>query len=110
MVALHGITGLGHFAGCRPGKPHALAGLSAPVRYGSGGLPALKARDMVDFLVENNFRPREGKKHTIFQHPDGRTTTVPRHKRSLCGGTLQSILQQANLKSAFVTKYRSKSE
>jgi predicted RNA binding protein YcfA (HicA-like mRNA interferase family) len=47
-------------------------------------------------LRRAGFEERQGGKHTIMAHPDGRYTTIPRHAR-INPLTLRAILRQCRL-------------
>ena len=47
-------------------------------------------------LQRAGFEKRQGGKHTIMAHPDGRYTTIPRHPR-INPLTLKAILKQCRL-------------
>jgi predicted RNA binding protein YcfA (HicA-like mRNA interferase family) len=50
-------------------------------------------------LQRAGFEKHEGSNHTIMHHPDGRMTTIPRHRR-INPLTLKSILKQCALTEA----------
>ena len=50
-------------------------------------------------LERAGFERRSGGKHTIMEHPDGRYTTIPNHKR-LKVNTLRAIVRQCGLTEA----------
>jgi len=51
---------------------------------------------VVRALRKAGFVERQGGKHTIMEHPDGRYTTVPRHPR-INVNTLKAIVKQCEL-------------
>lgn len=59
----------------------------------------LKARDVMRVLHSIGFQEiRQSGSHIFFQHPDGRTTLVPRHNGEDIGrGLLRQILREAEL-------------
>lgn len=59
-------------------------------------LPMLKARDIMRVLYLLGFSPvRQSGSHIFFEHPDGRTTLVPRHGGEDIGrGLLRQILRE----------------
>jgi len=65
----------------------------------SGRLPTLKARDAERVLKKLGFRLAEQKgSHVMWEHPDGRFTSVPRHGREDIGrGLLRRILEEINI-------------
>ncbi len=62
-------------------------------------LPILKARDVIRVLHHIGFQEiRTRGSHVFFQHPDGRTTLVPRHAgEDITRGLFKEILHQINL-------------
>lgn len=62
-------------------------------------LPMLKARDIMRALRLLGFvAVRQTGSHIFFQHPDGRTTLVPRHGGEDIGrGLLRAMLREAEL-------------
>ena len=62
-------------------------------------LPALKARDIMRVLHLLGFEQiRQKGSHVFFQHPDGRTTLVPRHDGEDIGrGLLRQILREIEI-------------
>jgi predicted RNA binding protein YcfA (HicA-like mRNA interferase family) len=63
---------------------------------------------VVKALQRAGFVTDEGTNHTIMRHPDGRYTTVPRH-RLVKPGLLRLILRQCGLsEDDFVRLYRGK--
>lgn len=56
-----------------------------------------KRRDLVRELADEGFVSRGGTNHEKFQHPDGRTTVVPRHKE-IPNRMADIIRKQAGLK------------
>ena len=62
-------------------------------------LPALKARDIMRVLHLLGFEQiRQKGSHVSFQHPDGRTTLVPRHSGEDIGrGLLSQILREIEI-------------
>jgi predicted RNA binding protein YcfA (HicA-like mRNA interferase family) len=40
---------------------------------------------------------RHGKRHDIFEHPNGRRVVIPRHATDIARGTYLSILRDAGL-------------
>lgn len=61
-------------------------------------LPQVKPKELVKFLQKRGFVSRKTKSgHIFFQHPNGRTTVVPMHNKSLAKGTLNGILKQADI-------------
>lgn len=65
----------------------------------TGRLPALKAQDIVRILLRLGFKSiRQKGSHIFFQHPDGRTTLVPRHGGEDIGrGLLRQILREIEI-------------
>lgn len=65
----------------------------------SGPLPALTADRALTGLRRRGFVPiRQSGSHVVLKHPDGRWTTVPRHKgQDLSKGTLRQILRETGL-------------
>lgn len=59
----------------------------------------LKARDLMRVLYSLGFMEvRQGGSHVFFQHPDGRTTIVPKHGGEDIGrGLLRQILREIEL-------------
>ena len=56
-------------------------------------------------LRRAGFVERAGGKHTIMEHPDGRFTTIPNH-RKLKVGTLRAVIRQCDLtEAAFLRLY-----
>ena len=47
-------------------------------------------------LKRAGFEKHEGKGHTVMSHPDGRWTTIPRHRRVKVG-LLRTILKQIGM-------------
>ena len=64
-----------------------------------GRLPMLKARDVMRVLHMAGFvKIRQAGSHIFFEHPDGRTTLVPRHGGEDIGrGLLRQILREAGI-------------
>ena len=62
-------------------------------------IPMLKARDIMRVLRSLGFMAiRQSGSHIFFQHPDDRTTLVPRHGGEDIGrGLLRQILREAEL-------------
>ncbi len=62
-------------------------------------LPILDFRVMDRVLVSLGFvRTRQKGSHIFYRHPDGRTTTVPRHKsRDLARPLIRAILREIEL-------------
>lgn len=62
-------------------------------------IPMLKARDVMRVLRSLGFSPiRQTGSHVFFQHPDGRTTLVPRHAGEDIGrGLLRQILREIKM-------------
>lgn len=62
-------------------------------------MPSLKARDIMRVLHSLGFKPiRQKGSHLFFEHPDGRTTLVPRHGGEDIGrGLLRQILREIEL-------------
>ena len=62
-------------------------------------LPARTAADVVRVLKKHGFYfKRQAGSHAIYQHSDGRRTTVPMHgKHDLGRGLLHQILKDAGL-------------
>lgn len=57
---------------------------------------ATDRRKVIRALRRAGFVDHAGGKHTIMEHPDGRYTTIPNHKR-LKVGTLRAILKQCGM-------------
>ena len=59
----------------------------------------LKARDVMRALRLLGFKPiRQSGSHVFFEHPDGRTTLVPRHGGEDIGrGLLRQILREIEM-------------
>lgn len=55
-----------------------------------------KRRDVVRLLESNGFVSKGGTNHERFQHPDGRSTVVPRH-REIKETMFKVIKKQAGL-------------
>ena len=63
----------------------------------SGGLCAMKSRNVFKILNDEGFSPiRQRGSHIFFQHDDGRTVTVPNHD-VIKVGTLRSIAEQSGV-------------
>jgi predicted RNA binding protein YcfA (HicA-like mRNA interferase family) len=63
------------------------------------------AARVIRALRRAGFVERSGGKHTIMEHPDGRYTVVPNHRR-LKVGTLRAALKQCGLsESEFLRLY-----
>lgn len=62
-------------------------------------LPVCTAAKVIRVLESRGFAlARQSGSHAIFQHPDGRRTTVPIHgKRDLGAGLLKQIIRDAGL-------------
>ena len=62
-------------------------------------IPMLKARDVMRVLRAVGFAAkRQSGSHIFFQHPDGRTTLVPRHGGEDIGrGLLRQILREEEI-------------
>lgn len=62
-------------------------------------MPMLKARDIVRVLhLLGFFEVRQSGSHVFFQHPNGRTTLVPKHGGEDIGrGLLRQILREIEL-------------
>lgn len=73
----------------------------------AGRLPALKARSIMRALCLLGFKPlRQSGSHLFFQHPDGRTTLIPRHGGEDIGrGLLRQILREIKLLPEEFSKY-----
>lgn len=70
-------------------------------------LPMLKARDVMRVLRLLGFFPiRQSGSHIFFQHPDGRTTLIPRHGGEDIGrGLLRQILREIEIAPEEFSKY-----
>ena len=70
-------------------------------------LPILKAREVMRVLHFMGFQDvRQTGSHIFFQHPDGRTTLVPRHDREDIGkGLLRQILREIEITPEEFSKY-----
>ncbi len=70
-------------------------------------IPMFKARDVMRVLNSMGFvRIRQRGSHTFFQHPDGRSTVVPRHGNEDIGrGLLRQILREIEVSPAEFVKY-----
>lgn len=70
-------------------------------------LPTIKARDVMRVLRKIGFyKVRQKGAHVFFQHPDGRTTLVPRHNGEDIGrGLLRQILREIKLPPEEFIKY-----
>jgi len=64
-------------------------------------LPIIKYRKMEKILRQLGFEPvRQKGSHVFYRHPDGRTTTVPRHPgRDLARPLVREILREIELTS-----------
>ena len=73
----------------------------------AGRLPMLKARDIMRALRLLGFKPvRQSGSHIFFQHPDGRTTLVPRHGgEDISRGLLRQILREIEIVPKEFLKY-----
>ncbi|MDP8924124.1 MAG: type II toxin-antitoxin system HicA family toxin [Chloroflexota bacterium] len=62
-------------------------------------LPTRSADEVLRILERKGFlRVRQSGSHVVLRHPDGRRTTVPRHKgRDLGRGILRQIMRDAGL-------------
>jgi predicted RNA binding protein YcfA (HicA-like mRNA interferase family) len=62
-------------------------------------LPQLSARDLIRLLQRHGFAfERQSGSHAVYQHHDGRRTTVPIHgKRDIGRGLVRRILKDAGL-------------
>ena len=62
-------------------------------------LPMMRVRDLVRVLRRLGFSAlRQSGSHIFFQHPDGRTTLVPKHAGEDIGrGLLRQILREIDL-------------
>ena len=72
------------------------------------GLPILKPRELVRALERMGFRllRKSPRSHQQFEHPDGRRTTVPFHKRRDIGpGLLRKILRDIELDAEELGKW-----
>lgn len=70
-------------------------------------LPMLKARELMRVLRLLDFSEiRQSGSHIFFQHPDGRTTLVPKHGGEDIGrGLLRQILREVKLTPEQFSKY-----
>ncbi len=58
-------------------------------------LPVLTVRDMSRVLNKMDFKLIRIGKHMIFEHPDGRTTSIPNHPSEEIGpGLLKKIISE----------------
>lgn len=71
-------------------------------------LPQVKPAELCSFLKKLGFADvRQVGSHIIFQHPDGRRTTVAIHNKPISIGTFLSILREINLKrDEFLKRFR----
>jgi predicted RNA binding protein YcfA (HicA-like mRNA interferase family) len=62
-------------------------------------LPIVDFRTMEKMLLRLGFRPvRQSGSHVFYRHPDGRTTTVPRHSgRDIARPLTREILREIEL-------------
>ena len=67
----------------------------------------LKARDIMRVLIKLGFlKVRQSGSHIFFQHPDGRTTLVPRHGgEDISRGLLRQMLREIQLTPKEFLKY-----
>ena len=65
----------------------------------NGKLPVLTPDQLVKILRRHGFEPvRQSGSHLVFEHPNGRHTTVPMHKGHDVGkGLLRQIMRDAGL-------------
>jgi predicted RNA binding protein YcfA (HicA-like mRNA interferase family) len=63
------------------------------------GLPVLKYQQLEKVLLKLGFRQvRQKGSHVFYRHPDGRTTTVPKHPgRDLARPLLRAILREIDV-------------
>ena len=72
-------------------------------------LPLLKPRELIKVLEKLGFQLlRQKGSHMFFQHPDGRTTTVPNHPgEEIDRGLLNKIIRKdLNMEREEFLKYR----
>ena len=62
-------------------------------------LPVLNAKSLEKILLNLGFeRTRQKGSHVFYRHPDGRTTTIPHHRRrDLARPLLREILREVEL-------------
>ncbi len=61
-------------------------------------LTPIKPEEMEKHLRHLGFRlVRQKGSHAVYEHPDGRSTVLPMHRRELAKGTLRSILRDIGL-------------
>ncbi|MES2154488.1 MAG: type II toxin-antitoxin system HicA family toxin [bacterium] len=64
-------------------------------------IPALPYRKVHRILHRAGFRPiRQRGSHIFYEHPDGRSTEVPRHARDINASLVKKILEDAKLDPA----------
>tara|TARA_B100000745_G_scaffold299783_1_gene251491 strand:+ start:6487 stop:6711 length:225 start_codon:yes stop_codon:yes gene_type:complete len=61
-------------------------------------LVPVKSRTLLKLLLSIGFIKRDAEgSHVFLRHPDGRTTTIPTHKKELSKGLLRKILNDVKL-------------
>lgn len=61
-------------------------------------LTPIKPEEMARLLRKLGFRLTQQKgSHAVYEHPDGRTTVLPMHRREMAKGTLRSILRDIGI-------------
>jgi len=70
-------------------------------------LPVLKAVDLIRILLRIGFMEiRQSGSHIFFQHPDGRTTLVPKHGGKDIGrGLFRQILREIQISPEEFSRY-----
>lgn len=73
----------------------------------SSRLPTLKARDIIRVLnLLGFYKSRQSGSHAFFNHPDGRTTTVPIHAgKDIDRGLFKAILNEIEITAEEFEKY-----
>ncbi len=70
-------------------------------------LVPIKPQRLVKILQHLGFKKRDAEgSHVFFQHTDGRTTTIPVHKKDISRGLLRKILNDIQLTTKEYEKLR----
>lgn len=61
-------------------------------------LPILRPTELIRIVERQGFiKDRQSGSHAIFQHPDGRWTSIPIHRKTIGKGLLRKILRDIQL-------------